>query len=277
MAEACRALRLPVVGGNVSLYNESPGPRHRPHAGRGRGRADRPPRPPPARRRPRRRRPASCCSATRRRRAGLAGSRWAWQAARPPRRPAAGPRPRRATRRVRRSCASLVADGLLAGVHDVADGGLGLALAEMAVVSGVGFSVDRRRAATPRLFSEAPSRVVAVRGARATSTGSTARPDGRRRRHPPGTGRAATGSTVEGLRRRRDLAARPTDGVAPGRLPVRAAAELWGRSTSVELTPTLRVARRRSPLPPAVARRRRPEGGVRRLRRSTAPASRWPT
>ena len=35
----------------------------------------------------------------------------------------------------------LVASELVLGVHDVADGGLGLALAEMAVASGVGFRV----------------------------------------------------------------------------------------------------------------------------------------
>jgi phosphoribosylformylglycinamidine synthase len=54
---------------------------------------------------------------------------------------------------------SLVGDGLLAGVHDVSEGGLGVCLAEMAVRSGVGCSVF----GVPGhggLFSEAPSRVV---------------------------------------------------------------------------------------------------------------------
>jgi phosphoribosylformylglycinamidine synthase len=53
----------------------------------------------------------------------------------------------------------LVADDLVAGIHDVSDGGLGVCLAEMAVRSGVGFSVF----GVPGhggLFSEAPSRVV---------------------------------------------------------------------------------------------------------------------
>lgn len=45
------------------------------------------------------------------------------------------------------------------GVHDVASGGLGLALAEMAVQSGVGFEVAGI-AGPGALFSEAPSRVV---------------------------------------------------------------------------------------------------------------------
>ncbi|MBV9936280.1 MAG: phosphoribosylformylglycinamidine synthase II, partial [Actinobacteria bacterium] len=54
----------------------------------------------------------------------------------------------------------LVADDLLDGVHDVADGGLGVALAEMAAVSGVGARIDGV-ADHAVLFSEAPSRVVA--------------------------------------------------------------------------------------------------------------------
>jgi phosphoribosylformylglycinamidine synthase len=54
---------------------------------------------------------------------------------------------------------ALVGDGLLAGIHDVSEGGLGVCLAEMAVRSGVGCSVF----GVPGhggLFSEAPSRVV---------------------------------------------------------------------------------------------------------------------
>ena len=53
----------------------------------------------------------------------------------------------------------LVVDRAVAGVHDVASGGLGLALAEMAVRSGVGFRVAGV-ADHGALFSEAPSRVV---------------------------------------------------------------------------------------------------------------------
>ena len=54
----------------------------------------------------------------------------------------------------------LVEGRLVDGVHDVSDGGLGLALAEMAVRSGMGFDVvvDDGHVG---LFSEAPSRVVA--------------------------------------------------------------------------------------------------------------------
>jgi phosphoribosylformylglycinamidine synthase len=54
---------------------------------------------------------------------------------------------------------SLVAAGTLHGVHDVSEGGLGIALCEMAVRSGIGCSVahiaDHRA-----LFGEGPSRVV---------------------------------------------------------------------------------------------------------------------
>ena len=49
--------------------------------------------------------------------------------------------------------------GLVAGAHDVATGGLGLALAEMAVRSGFGVNVARVHDAA-ELFSESPSRVV---------------------------------------------------------------------------------------------------------------------
>ena len=54
---------------------------------------------------------------------------------------------------------TLVTGGLASGVHDVSVGGVGVALAEMAVRSGVGFSVARI-ADHGALFSEAPSRVV---------------------------------------------------------------------------------------------------------------------
>jgi phosphoribosylformylglycinamidine synthase len=53
----------------------------------------------------------------------------------------------------------LVTDRLVAGIHDVADGGVATALTEMAVRSGIGFEVDGLT--TPMdLFGEAPSRVV---------------------------------------------------------------------------------------------------------------------
>ncbi|HWC09994.1 MAG TPA: AIR synthase-related protein, partial [Acidimicrobiales bacterium] len=54
----------------------------------------------------------------------------------------------------------LVNAGLLAGVHDVADGGLALAVAEMVVRSGVGAHLSGI-GGHAALFSETPSRVVA--------------------------------------------------------------------------------------------------------------------
>jgi phosphoribosylformylglycinamidine synthase len=53
----------------------------------------------------------------------------------------------------------LVAAGGLGGIHDVSSGGVGVALAEMAVRSGVGFRVSGVDDGAA-LFSEAPSRVV---------------------------------------------------------------------------------------------------------------------
>ncbi len=55
--------------------------------------------------------------------------------------------------------AGLVNDDLLQGIHDVSEGGLGVALGEMSVRSGVGFSVFGV-AGPGALFSEAPARVV---------------------------------------------------------------------------------------------------------------------
>jgi len=61
--------------------------------------------------------------------------------------------------RLLRLVEELVWSGLVDGVHDVSDGGVGVALAEMAVTSGVGFQVE----GVPdhaALFGEEPSRVV---------------------------------------------------------------------------------------------------------------------
>ena len=53
----------------------------------------------------------------------------------------------------------LVNGGVLAGIHDVSGGGIGVALAEMAAKSGIGVSVARIADAA-ELFAEGPSRVV---------------------------------------------------------------------------------------------------------------------
>jgi phosphoribosylformylglycinamidine synthase II len=156
MAEACRALGVPVIGGNVSLYNES------------RGR-DIDPTPVVA--------VLGLIDRLERRLPGvglvdggtlfllgppnateLAGSLWAARAhhhrgGRLPDLDLAAHAELLAVVR------ELVVDRLVEGVHDVSDGGLGVSLAEMAMRSGVGFSVSGIEGHAA-LFSEAPSRVV---------------------------------------------------------------------------------------------------------------------
>ncbi|HMG44903.1 MAG TPA: phosphoribosylformylglycinamidine synthase subunit PurL [Acidimicrobiales bacterium] len=155
MAEACRELALPVVGGNVSLYNES------------RGR-DIDPTPivaavgliesldvaPPG---------ASLAEGGTLMLVGggepaLSGSAWAW--ARGHRRGAPPALDLVAHRVLCEVVRGLVADGLLLGVRDGADG-VGAALAEMAIASGVGVEVQPPDGADHRwLFGESPSRFV---------------------------------------------------------------------------------------------------------------------
>jgi len=166
LAGACRALGLPVVGGNVSLYNSSDGIDIDPTPVIGvLGVIDELVRRPPgvglvegghllmlgpaA--------PPSGMAAR-----SLAGSRWAesvhgHRGGELPELDAAG------HISVCELVRGLVADGLVLGVHDVADGGLGLTLAEMAVRSGIGFDVEVD-GGHAGLFSEAPSRVVACVG-----------------------------------------------------------------------------------------------------------------
>ena len=155
MGEACRALSLPVVGGNVSLYNES------------RGR-DIDPTPivaavgliesldvaPPG---------ASLVEGGTLLLVGggeptLSGSAWAW--AQGHHRGTPPPLDLAAHRALCDVVRRLVADGLLLGVRDGADG-VGAALAEMAIASGVGVEVQPPVGADHRwLFAESPSRFV---------------------------------------------------------------------------------------------------------------------
>ena len=163
LAEACRALGLPVIGGNVSLYNESGGRdidptpvigvlglvdeliARPPGIGWGAGSTALllGPRVPGAGHR-------------------LGGSRWAVECRdqRAGRLPDFDPE---VHRRLTGLVAQLVAEhlagaGLLSGVHDVSGGGLGVTLAEMASASGLGLAVALDGHA--ELFGEAPSRVV---------------------------------------------------------------------------------------------------------------------
>jgi phosphoribosylformylglycinamidine synthase subunit PurL len=160
MAEACRALSVPVIGGNVSLYNESRGRdidptpvvatlglveelRHCP-PGIGLLEGSR----------------LLLVGATTAAATSLAGSRWAVE-----RRGHRGGRLPGLDYDLHSRLLSFVAGlvngsgDLLDGIHDISEGGLGVALAEMAVRSGVGFRVT----GVPdhaALFGEGPSRVI---------------------------------------------------------------------------------------------------------------------
>jgi phosphoribosylformylglycinamidine synthase len=154
MSDACRAFGLPVIGGNVSLYNES----------RGRdidptpvvatlGLVDDLSRRPPS---------VGLVDGGRLIVVGdaptsLSGSIWAWS--RGARAGALAPLDLGAVSTTLGLVRELVAEGLVLGVHDVSSGGLGLALAEMAVASGVGFRVARI-ADHRELFGECVGRVV---------------------------------------------------------------------------------------------------------------------
>jgi phosphoribosylformylglycinamidine synthase len=154
MGEACRALGIPVIGGNVSLYNESRGDNIDPTPVIGMlGLVDSLERRPP---------PVGFAEGNRLVLVGvtqpeLSGSLWARNHGhRTGRLPALDLVMHTEVASVVRT---LVVGGLLSGIHDVSAGGLGLALAEMAVRSGVGFNVARV-ADHAELFSESPSRVV---------------------------------------------------------------------------------------------------------------------
>ncbi len=154
MGDACRAFDIPVIGGNVSLYNESRGDNIDPTPVIGMlGVIDRLERRPPG---------VGLTEGGRLILVGvtqplLSGSRWARDRGhRTGRLPALDLDLHRKVVDVVRT---LVIGGLLGGAHDVSSGGLGVALAEMAVMSGIGFNVARV-ADHAELFSESPSRAV---------------------------------------------------------------------------------------------------------------------
>jgi phosphoribosylformylglycinamidine synthase len=158
MAEACLALRVPVIGGNVSLYNESKGADIDPTPVVGMlGLIDhlRPGVPTPG-----------LVEGSRVVLLGpdgpgatsLAGSRWAAER----RAHSGGVLPALDLglhSRLLTLVAELVNERLVDGVHDVADGGLGLAVAEMAVKSGTGCRLSGALG-HQGLFGEGPSRVL---------------------------------------------------------------------------------------------------------------------
>src|SRR5207253_2759900 len=157
MAEACRALGIPVVGGNVSLYNESRGCDIDPTPIVGMlGLIERLVRRPPG---------VGMVENGRLLLLGrpdateLGGSLWASRA-HGHRGGTVAPLDYEAHARLVGLLVGLVTDDIVAGVHDVSEGGLAVTLAEMAVCGGTGFRVTGIEGHAA-LFSEAPSRAVA--------------------------------------------------------------------------------------------------------------------
>ncbi|MGO9657754.1 MAG: phosphoribosylformylglycinamidine synthase subunit PurL [Acidimicrobiales bacterium] len=158
MAEACTALGIPVVGGNVSLYNESNGTDIDPTPVVGMlGLIDRlrPGVPTPVFV------PGSrvvLLGPSGPGAVSLAGSRWAAER----RGHLGGHLPvldLQLHARLLALVAALVDERLVDGVHDLSDGGLGVALAEMMVKSATGCRISGVRGHA-ELFGEGPSRVL---------------------------------------------------------------------------------------------------------------------
>jgi phosphoribosylformylglycinamidine synthase len=190
MAEACNALGVPVVGGNVSLYNETNGTdicptpvvcliglhpdlAHRPVAdelppgtalmllappGLAAGDAAADPGSTAHE--------AACDEDGPRLGVAMGGSRWAWERRR--RRDGALPELDLAgCVAVARFVAAAVREGLIESAHDVSDGGIAVAIAEMCCHSGTGVqarvpSLGSPAPAVRALFAEPPGRVLAA-------------------------------------------------------------------------------------------------------------------
>lgn len=154
MAEACTAFTVPVVGGNVSLYNEANGKNIDPTPVIGMlGMTETIEHIPPG------------MALTEGHRiivlgpegAGLGGSLWARNQG-----AIGGDLPELdydMHLRVTEVTRKLVSGGIVSAVHDIGAGGLGLAIAEMAIAGGVGVIAARVKT-HDALFSEAPSRVI---------------------------------------------------------------------------------------------------------------------
>ncbi len=182
MAEACSALGIPVVGGNVSFYNESRGSDIDPTPVVGTlGLIDelRPGTPTPALV------DGSHILLIGPSGAGtisLGGSRWAAECGGY----TGGKLPQLdfdLHARLLRLVATLVNERLVDGIHDVSDGGLGVALAEMAVKSSTGCHINGM-VDHEEMFGEGPSRVVvSVPPADVTAVTEKARASGIPLRH----------------------------------------------------------------------------------------------
>jgi phosphoribosylformylglycinamidine (FGAM) synthase-like enzyme len=160
ISEACEALGIPVIGGNVSFYNESRGADIHPTPVVGvLGLIDRLEDAPP----PARLNPGDTIVVLGATRPELGGSEWAsilhGETGGMP--PAAD---LDTARELHEVVAELVGEREVNGVHDVSDGGLAVALCEMAFASEVGFRVDLTAGtectAAEACFGESASRVV---------------------------------------------------------------------------------------------------------------------
>ena len=154
MAEACSQFNIPVVGGNVSLYNESQGNNIDPTPIVGLiGVINNLETPPPGVTWNEGDRLMVIGPSAK----GLSGSAWAF--ARNARNGQLNQVDYETHERVCQTVRMLVNQGLVTAIHDISSGGLAVAVAEMAVQSGVGCSLAR----VPdieSMFSESPSRVV---------------------------------------------------------------------------------------------------------------------
>jgi phosphoribosylformylglycinamidine synthase len=160
LAEACEALGVPVVGGNVSLYNEAPtGPifptpvvgmvGRLPEAARtGRvGFLDE----------------GDAIALVGYFEHSLAGSELAKLRGEP----AVGPLPAidgRAVRDIHASIREAVRSGAVKSAHDIAEGGLAVALAECCLAGGIGAEIDLADVGEQGLFGEAPGCAFVVSG-----------------------------------------------------------------------------------------------------------------
>jgi phosphoribosylformylglycinamidine synthase II len=154
MAEACKAFDLPVVGGNVSLYNESRGSNIDPTPVVGViGLIDELSAIPPGLVWADSDELVVLGPAA----GGLSGSKWAFNAGH--RQGSLGDLDYDLHLAVCDLVRGLVADRLVSAVHDVSTGGLGVTAAEMAIASGVGCTLEGVGDHVS-LFSESPSRVL---------------------------------------------------------------------------------------------------------------------
>jgi len=168
IAEACEALGVPVVGGNVSLYNEAPGGPIFPTPVIGMvGRL-----PDPARAGRLGFATAGDAIALVGDLTGAAGA--GSELAKLRGAPITGPLPpmdEQAVRDAHGTVRSLVNAGALHNAHDIAEGGIAVALAECCIAAGIGAAVTLPTGLDP--FAEAPGRAFIVSGPDAVLTGLT--------------------------------------------------------------------------------------------------------